>query len=81
MATVKVSEKTYKRLNELAGKLRSRLGRPVSVDETLDYLMKEKKVKPSDFEGAWSMTDEEEREVLRSIEVLSGRWKLRRESS
>ncbi len=80
MATVKVSERTYKRLNELAGKLRSRLGRPVSVDDVLEYLLRPKK-KPSDFEGAWSMTDEEEGEVLRSIEVLWGRWKLRRESS
>lgn len=81
MATVKVSERTYRKLNELAGELRSQLGRPVSVDEALDLLIKEKKTRPSDFAGTWSMTEEEERVVLKNIEALWGRWKLQRDSS
>ena len=77
MAIVKVSEQTYKRLNELAGLLRSRLGRPVSVDEALDLAMKEKKPKPGDFAGTWSMTDEEEKEIERGLKRAWKRWKPR----
>jgi len=81
MATVKVSEETYKKLNELAGKLRSKLGRPVSVDEALDFTMKgSRKSKPGDFTGAWSsMTDREEAELLGDLDKLWRRWKLQKE--
>ncbi len=81
MATVKVSEETYKKLNELAGKLRSRLGRPVSVDEALDFAMKgARRSKPGDFAGAWaSMTDREEAELLGDLDKIWRRWKLRKE--
>lgn len=79
MATVKVNEKTYKRLNKLAGELRARFGRPVSLDEALDYLAKEGKPKPGDFAGAWSMTDEEEAEIFEELREFWGRWKHQRE--
>ena len=77
MATVKVSEQTYKRLNELAGRLRSRLGRPVSVDEVLDLALREKKPRPADFAGTWLMTDEEEKEIERGLKRSWRRWKPR----
>jgi len=65
MATVKVSVQTFKKLNELAGELRSRLGRPVSVDEALDFVLKQnRKPKPSDYAGTWSMSDEEEKRIF-----------------
>jgi len=79
MATVKVSEKTYKKLNQVAGKLRSRLGRPVSVDETLDYVMKENKMSPSEFAGSWSMTDKEALEVTSDLNRSWKRWKSRKD--
>jgi hypothetical protein len=80
MATVKISEQTYRKLNKLAGELRSRLGRPVSVDEALEYTMKQKRVKPSDYAGAWSsMTEAEERKIEEDLERLWKRWKLRKE--
>ena len=55
MATVKISEQTYKKLNEIAGELRSRLGRPVSVDEAIDYAMRQNKAKPSDYAGSGTL--------------------------
>ena len=79
MATVKISEQTYKKLNELAGELRSRLGRPVSVDEALEYAMKQNKAKPSDFAGSWSMSDSEEKKIEADLERVWKRWKSRKD--
>jgi hypothetical protein len=79
VATVKVSKQTYKKLNELAGELRSRLGRPVSVDEALDYAMKQKRAKPSDYAGSWSMSDAEEKRIEKSLESVWKRWKPQKE--
>jgi hypothetical protein len=80
MATVKVSEETYKKLNRLAGKLRSKTGRPISVDEALDFALKRKSnnLSPSDF-GSWaSMSDAEEEDILRSLDKFWKGWKRRR---
>ncbi|MGI0078336.1 MAG: hypothetical protein ACRECH_01795 [Nitrososphaerales archaeon] len=79
MATVKVSDQTYRKLNELAGKLRSRLGRPVSVQEALDLAMRQGKPKPADYSGSWLMTDEEGKEIERGLKKGWRRWKLPRE--
>jgi len=81
MATVKVSDQTYKKLNELAGELRAQLGRPVSVDEALDFALKQKrKRKPSDYAGTWSMSDEEEKRIFGDdLQRMWKRWKPRRE--
>lgn len=79
MATVKISDQAYKKLNELAGELRSRLGRPVSVDEALDYAMKQNKAKPSDYAGSWKMTDREEKEMEADLGRIWKRWKSRKD--
>lgn len=81
MATVKVSEETYKKLNRLAGRLRSKTGRPVSVDEALDFILnKESRQSPSDFVGSWStMNDAEEKEILRSLDRFWKGWKPQRD--
>jgi hypothetical protein len=67
MATVKVSKETYERLNELAGELRVRLHRPVSMDEVLDSAMKAKSPRPSDFAGTFVTTDREVKEISREL--------------
>jgi hypothetical protein len=59
MATVKVSKETYERLNELAGELRARLHRPVSMDEVLDAAINAKTLRPSDFAGTFVLDDRE----------------------
>lgn len=77
MATVKVREKTYRTLNEIAGKLRARLQRPVSVDEAIDFVMRQHKLKPSDFAGSLSLTNEEEAQILNGLKEFWSEWKFR----
>ncbi|MGC9345277.1 MAG: hypothetical protein ACP5ER_00585 [Candidatus Bathyarchaeales archaeon] len=77
--TVKVSKETYARLCEIAGELQMKLKRRVSLDEAMEYLLKERKLRLSDFAGAWSMSDQEEAEILKSLREVWSRWKLQRE--
>lgn len=77
--SVKISRQMYERLCEVAGELQGKLKRPVSLDEAMEYLLKERKLKVSDFAGAWSMSDEEEVEILRSLRVGWSRWKSPKE--
>lgn len=81
MATVKVSKETYERLNETAGKLRTRLRRPVSVDEVLDAALRSRKVKPSDFAGTLSITDAEASGMFKELDGFWSNWRHPRESS
>lgn len=75
--TIKISKETYAVLSEVAGELQMKLKRPVSLDEALKYLLKKRKeLKPSDFAGAWNMTDEEEAEILKMLQEMWSRWKL-----
>jgi acyl transferase domain-containing protein len=57
MPTIKVSRKTWERLNEMAGELRMRLHRPVSISDVLDSAMKARSLRPSDFAGTFVMSD------------------------
>lgn len=77
--TVKISKETYARLCEMAGELQMKLKRRVSLDEAMEYLLKERKLRLSDFAGAWSMSDQEEAEILKSLREAWSRWKLQRE--
>ncbi len=73
--TVRVREDTYRRLNELAARLRERLGRPVSMDEVIRRLLLSKR--PSELAGAWKMSEEEEEAVREAIGRLRSRWRPR----
>jgi len=77
--TVKISKETYAKLSEIAGELQMKLKRPVSLDEAMRYLLEEKRLKPSDFAGAWNMSEEEEAEVFKSLREMWSRWKLPKE--
>jgi cobalamin biosynthesis protein CbiG len=79
MATVKVSKRTYRELNEIAGKLRARMRRPVSVDEAIEFAMRRDKLKPADFAGSLSLTDKEEAEISEKTARFWSRWRLQRE--
>ena len=81
MATVKVSKRTYERLNQLAGTLRARLKRPVSVDEVLGIVMKGKELRPSDYFGTIMLSDEEAAAIYKELDVLWSRWNPRKDSS
>ncbi|MEQ9714023.1 MAG: hypothetical protein ABGF52_00650 [Candidatus Asgardarchaeum sp.] len=76
LKTIKIRVETYKKLNEFVGLLQSRLKRPVSLNEAIQYLLKlSEKTKISSFAGAWKMSDEEEKEIMGSLKRL---WYSRR---
>jgi predicted CopG family antitoxin len=76
--TVKMSKEVYARLCEVAGELQMKLKRPVSLDEAMEYLLRERKLRVGDFAGAWSMSDEEEAEILKSLRKAWSRWKFQK---
>jgi predicted CopG family antitoxin len=75
MPTIRVRDEIYKELNRVAGELRHELGRPVSMDEVLEKLLRSRKLKPSDFQGAWKMTDKEAKELFKTLREHWSRWK------
>lgn len=79
MATVKVSRKTYRELNQIAGRLRTRLRRPVSVGQAIEFAMARDRLRPSDFGGSLLLTDKEEAGISEKTARFWSRWKLQRE--
>ena len=75
--TIKISPKVYAELNAFTGLLSDRLKRRVSIDDALeDLLSRADRNKPSDFAGAWIMSDEEEEEIKKSLVELWRTWKM-----
>lgn len=75
--TIKISPKTYAELNTFIGILSDRLKRCVSIDDALeDLLSRTHRNKPSDFAGAWVMSDEEEEKIKKSLKELWRTWKM-----
>ena len=76
--TIKVSPRVYAELNAFTGLLSERLKRRVSIDDALEDLLSHarRRNKPSDFAGAWVMSDEEEEEIKESLKELWGTWKM-----
>lgn len=70
--SIKLSEETYRKLVELAGKLQAELKRPVSIEEAIKYLMKRR---ISDLAGSWEMSDEEVKEIKESLRKGWRAWK------
>ncbi len=79
MPSTRLKAETYKRLNELAGMLQVELKKPISMDDVLNYLLRVRKMRPSDYAGAWTMSDEEEESILRSLSERWSVWKFPRE--
>jgi predicted CopG family antitoxin len=74
--TIKISPKVYAELNAFTSILSERLARRVSLNDALeDLLSLAHKNKPSDFTGAWVMSDEEEEEIKDSLKELWRTWK------
>ncbi len=48
--SIKLTEETYRKLVELAGKLQAELKRPVSIEEAIKYLIR---VRINDLAGSW----------------------------
>jgi predicted CopG family antitoxin len=62
--SIKLSEETYKKLVELAGRLQSEWKRSVSIGDAIRYLMRRK---ISDLSGSWDFSDEEVQEIEESL--------------
>ncbi len=73
--TLKVSDETYERLNQIAGRLRAQEGEPVSLDETIRRLLNESQTTSiQDYRGAWTMTDDEQENFERALKEAWSRW-------
>ena len=73
-----MKERTYRRLSQASGRLQAMLGRPVSLDEAIWYLLKGVKDEGriSDLAGSWDMSESEAREIGRVLRDGWKRWKL-----
>lgn len=78
--SVRVEERTYRKLSQTAGKLQSVWGRPVSIDEAISYLLKapREENKISDLAGSWEISEREAKEIERLLREAWSRSKLPR---
>jgi predicted nucleic acid-binding Zn-ribbon protein len=76
LKAIKISKETYAKLNQIAGELQTKLKRPVSIEEAMKYLMKEKEKgkKITDLAGSWNITDKELKQIKTSISEAWKTW-------
>ncbi|MFW6186023.1 MAG: hypothetical protein ACOC5C_05020 [Halobacteriota archaeon] len=74
--TIKISDSSYSTLNKIAGELRAREGRPVSVEEVINILIKKSRFNPTDFAGGWDMEDNEVESIIKSLRDKWSTWKI-----
>jgi hypothetical protein len=76
--SVRVEERTYRKLSQASGRLQAILGRPISLDEAIWHLLKgaREEGRVSDLAGSWEMSDAEAREVMKALQEGWKRWKL-----
>ncbi|MGQ9720959.1 MAG: hypothetical protein ACUVXA_06500 [Candidatus Jordarchaeum sp.] len=70
--SIKLSEETYKKLVEVAGRLQAEWKRSVSIEDAIKYLMRRK---ISDLAGSWDVSDEEVREIKESLRKGWRAWR------
>jgi hypothetical protein len=76
--TIKVDEYTYRMLNELVGEIRTEEKRPISINEALSKILKEKKKRNiMDCAGSWEMNEKEADEIKRDIKRHRKSWIIR----
>lgn len=75
--SIRVDEKTYMKLCEHAGKLQTELKRPVSIDETIQHLMKAPRPtnRITDLAGTLELSDEEVLKIKRDLRKVWLKWK------
>ena len=76
--TIKVDKNTYEMINELVGEIRAEEKRPISINEALSRVLKEKKRHKHnimDFAGSWKMSDEEAKKMKAGLKKAWSEWK------
>lgn len=74
--TIKITDSSYSTLNKIAGELRAKEGRPVSIEEVINILIKKSRFNPTDFAGGWDMDDSEVDSILKSLRDKWSAWKI-----
>ncbi|MCX9073383.1 MAG: hypothetical protein OIN88_01805 [Candidatus Methanoperedens sp.] len=74
--TIKIRDETYESINVLIGDLMKELKRPVSIDEAIRYLLKNRKNRPSKFAGGWKMDEKESEKIKKELKESWKRWEL-----
>jgi hypothetical protein len=74
--SIRISKNTHKKLVELAGILQARLKRNVSIDETIQFLIKKRLEfgKITDLPGKWEISDEELEEIYKDLRKGWNNW-------
>lgn len=76
--TIKISEKSYRELNNYAGLLRIKEKKPVSIDDALLALLsKTEKSRIDDFAGSWVMGEKESKNIKKDLRKVWGSWKIK----
>lgn len=78
--SVRVEDRTYRKLAQTAGRLQSVLGHQVSLDDAIWFLLKapREENRVTDLAGSWKMSDEEAKELERELREHWRRWKIPR---
>jgi len=76
--SVRVEERTYRKLTQASGRLQAVLGRSVSLDEAIWYLLNgaREEGRISDLAGSWEMPESEAKEIEKVLREGWKRWKL-----
>ena len=75
LKSIKIDSENYEKLCGLSGRLTEKLNRHVSINETIRILYKKQKL--SDMAGKWKVTEEETKEIKKSLEKGWSNWKIR----
>ena len=73
LKSIKISAENYDWLVRLSGDMQKKLGKPVSIDYTINSLRKKRKI--SEYAGAWDMNDKEWEEINNSLSEKWKKWK------
>ena len=74
--TVRVDEEAYTMLSEYAGRLQTKLKRPISMNEAIKHLARQQEEphRISDLAGSWTASDQEVEEIKESLRRAWDRW-------
>jgi len=72
---IKISQENYKELCALSGQLRVHYQRPVSLNDTLHFLLKRRTL--SDLAGSWAGSEQETVEILKDLSQGWKKWQIK----